>query len=169
MDFQPKQIVLVDTNVILEAHRTGCWKPLAAYFSLHTVAKVVEETQTGYQNRSPEELIDEGTLRGQLVHVENISETQRVQVNMTHGHPSLDDGERDLIIYAETFDSQVWLLNSPDMAAVRFCHKQGWLQRLVSLGAMTSHIKTHLREDLRINYTEGWLSVKRTDLLLGIG
>ena len=113
--------------------------------------------------------IDEGTLRGQLVHVENISETQRVQFNMTHGHPSLDDGERDLIIYAETFDSQVWLLNSPDMAAVRFCHKQGWLQRLVSLGAMTSHLKTHLREDLRINYTEGWLSVKRTDLLLGIG
>ncbi|HEY4143505.1 hypothetical protein, partial [Pinirhizobacter sp.] len=113
MDFQPKQIVLVDTNVILEAHRTGCWKSLATYFSLHTVAKVVEETQTGYQNRRQEELIDEALLRRQLAHVEHISETQRVQFNMTHGHPSLDDGERDLVIYAGTFSKPVWLLNSP--------------------------------------------------------
>lgn len=72
MEFQPRQIVLVDTNVILEAHQTGCWVPLAEYFALHTVAKVVKETQTGYQNRDPEHWIDEAVLRGQLAHVESI-------------------------------------------------------------------------------------------------
>lgn len=167
MDFQPRQIVLVDTNVILEAHQTGCWVPLAQYFALHTVAKVVEETQTGYQNRDPEHWIDEAMLRGQLAHVETVTEVQRVKFNMAHGHPTLDAGERDLVIYAESLTSPMWLLNSPDMAAVRFAHRMGWIDRLVSLGAMSAHLKTRLSRDLRDNYTERWLSGKRTGLLLG--
>lgn len=167
MEFQSQQIVLVDTNVILEAHQTGCWVPLAKYFALHTVDKVVEETQTGYQNREPEHWIDEAVLRGQLAHVESITEVQRVTFNVTHGHPALDAGERDLLIYAETMTSPVWLLNSPDMAAVRFAHRLGWIDRLVSLGAMNAHRKTRLSRGLRDNYTERWLSRKRTGLLLG--
>jgi len=167
MDFQQQQIVLVDTNVVLEAHQTGCWIPLANYFALHTVAKVVEETQTGYQNRDPEHWIDEAVLRGQLSHVESITKIQRVTFNMTHGHPTLDAGERDLLIYAETLAAPVWLLNSPDMAAVRFAHGCGWIDRLVSLGAMSAHLKARLSRDLRDNYTERWLSRKRTELALG--
>jgi len=167
MDFQPQQIVLVDTNVILEAHQTACWIPLANYFALHTVAKVVEETQTGYQNRDPEHWIDEAVLRGQLSHVESITEIQRVTFNMTHRHPTLDAGERDLLIYAETLAAPAWLLNSPDMAAVRFAHGLGWIDRLVSLGAMSAHLKARLSRDLRDNYTERWLSRKRTELVLG--
>jgi hypothetical protein len=167
MAFQPRQIVLVDTNVVLEAHQTGCWIPLAQYFALHTVAKVVEETQTGYQNRDPEHWIDETTLRRQLTHVEAITDVQRVTFNMTHGHPTLDPGERDLLIYAETLTPPVWLLNSPDMAVVRFAHRMGWIDRLASLGAMSAYLKTRLSRDLRDNYTERWLSGKRTELLLG--
>lgn len=167
MDFLPGQIVLVDTNVVLEAHQTGCWVPLAGYFALHTVAKVVEETQTGYQNRNPEHWIDEAVLRRQLAHVEQITELQRVSFNMAHGHPALDPGERDLLIYAATLDAPAWLLNSPDMAAVRFAYHVGWIDRLVSLGAMSAHLKTRLGRDLRHHYTERWLSSKRTALLLG--
>lgn len=157
----------MDTNVVLEAHRTGCWVPLAKYFALHTVTKVVEETQTGYQNRNPEHWIDETVLRRQLTHVEQVTELQRVAFNMAHGHPALDPGERDLLVYAETLDAPAWLLNSPDMAAVRFAHHLGWIDRLVSLGAMSAHLKARLGRDLRDHYTESWLSRKRTDLLLG--
>lgn len=167
MAFQPRQIVLVDTNVILEAHRTGCWTPLSQYFALHTVSKVVEETQTGYQNRTPEEWIDEAGLRSSLACVTDVTEEQRVAFNVAHGHPALDAGERDLLIYAESLQDRVWLLNSPDMAAVRFAHKNGWIDRLASLEAMTSHLKARLRESLRTNYTERWLSGKKTNLLLG--
>lgn len=166
MEFHSQQIVLVDTNVILEAHQTGCWIPLANYFALHTVAKVVEETQTGYQNRDPEHWIDEAVLNGQPAHIETITEVQRVAFNMKHDHPTLDAGERDLLIYAETLALPAWLLNSPDMAAVRFAHRLGWIDRLASLGAMSAHLRARLSRNLRDNYTERWLSGKRTDLLL---
>ncbi|MEX2496424.1 MAG: hypothetical protein WD448_10065 [Woeseia sp.] len=159
--------MLVDTNVILEAHRTGCWTQIALYFALHTVAKVVEETQTGYQNRTREEWIDEEGLRGAFGHIADITEEQRVAFNISHSHPSLDPGEKDLLIYAETMQSPAWLLNSPDMAAVRFAHAGGWIDRLVSLEAMTAHLKVRLKEALRMNYTERWLSAKKTGLLLG--
>ncbi len=108
MSFRPGQIVLVDTNVIIEAHRTGCWKGLTGYFAIHTVEKIVEETQTGYQNRDPEQTIDEAALRKACKHIANISDTQRVQFQIDHP-------------------------------------------------------KAALRE----NYSERWLSAKRTNLLLG--
>lgn len=164
----PGSIVLVDTNVIIEAHRTGCWKPIAQYFELHTVSKVIEETQTGYQNRSEESQIDEADLRSTFSVIVDVTETERVSFNISHDHPSLDDGEKDLLIYAESLSAPAWLLNSPDMAAVRFSHQQGWTDRLVSLEAMTSHIKARLKEDLRLNYTERWLSEKKTKLHLGM-
>ena len=161
-------VVLVDANVIIEAHRTGSWGPIAGYFDLHTVSKVVEETQTGFQNRDPETWIDEAVLRASLGRIENITEIQRVTFNLNHGHPSLDDGERDLLIYAETFPEPIWLLNSPDMAAVKFAHGVGWNDQLVSLEAMTSHLKVRLTDSLKENYTERWLSGKKTQLLLGL-
>lgn len=39
--------VFVDTNVILEAFRVGCWSSLATTFSIETVEKCVEEALTG--------------------------------------------------------------------------------------------------------------------------
>jgi len=161
-------IVLVDANVIIEAHRTGSWGALSSYFEFHTVQKVVEETQTGYQNREPETWIDERELRASLGSVGTIEEIQRVAFNMSHGHPSLDDGERDLLIYAESFQGPVWLLNSPDMAAVKFAYGMGWNDQLISLEAMTSHLRVRLSRSLRDNYTERWLSERKTRLLLGL-
>lgn len=52
--FEKDQIVLVDTNVILEAHRVSCWNTLASYFKLATVETVVEETQSCF-SRSHEQ------------------------------------------------------------------------------------------------------------------
>jgi hypothetical protein len=157
----------VDTNVILEAHRLHCWTPIAQYFSLHTVSKVVEETQTGYQNRASDTWIVESQLRSSLKHVADVSEEQRASFNIRYAHPSLDAGERDLLIYAESLQATPWLLNSPDMAAFRFACSRGWIERLVSLEAMTSHLKLKLPADPRKNYTERWLTAKKTGWLLG--
>lgn len=166
MIFQQKQIVLVDTNVILEAHRTGCWVTISQYFELHTVDKIIEETQTGFQNRSSTQTINETSLRASFANIEIVTEEQRAAFNLTHSHPPLDPGERDLLVYAETLPNNVWFLNSPDMAAVRFVYNRGWADRLVSLEAMASHLKARLGENLRYNYTEQWLSRKRTSLYL---
>ena len=63
MRFRPGQIVLVDTNVIIEAHRTGCWKVLASHFPIHTVEKIVEETDIGtvtYGQKIDEDMFKNG-------------------------------------------------------------------------------------------------------------
>jgi hypothetical protein len=168
MTFRPGQRVLADTNVIIEAHRTGCWNTIANYFSIETVEKVIEETQTGAQNRSPETLIDEAKLRASMRHVANVTDEMRAKFHEVFPMAVLDDGERDLLVYAGTLGAaEVWLLNSPDMAAVRHAHLRGWLDRVVSLESMNGHLKGRLSVTLRDNFSEQWLSVRRTRLLLG--
>ncbi|MDH0337605.1 hypothetical protein [Metapseudomonas otitidis] len=165
--FAKGQIVLVDTNVVLEAHRVNCWNTLANYFKLATVETVLQETQTGFQNRDPEQTIQLGTLRGSFHHVEDIKDIDRAQFALENPSVALDPGERDLVIYAKSIDPKtVWFLNSPDMAAVRYCHKCKWIDRVVSLEAMNRHIQAHTTTTLRENFTENWLSVRRTRLKL---
>lgn len=168
--FAKNQIVLVDTNVILEAHRMSCWAALSQYFALHTVEKVVEETQTGYQNRSPEQTIDEAALRKQLRHIEPVSDTERAQFVIDHPEAVLDDGERDLVIYAGLLTKakpsiSVWFLNSPDIATIRHAHRQHWLDHLISLEEMSQHlIKRKL--NLKTNYSRAWLSNQKARFIL---
>ena len=47
--------VPVDTDVILEAHRTGTWRALTGGYAVETVEDCVTETQTGFQRRRPEQ------------------------------------------------------------------------------------------------------------------
>lgn len=166
MPFQRNQIVLVDTNVVIEAHRTGCWNQLAEYFRLCTVEKVIEETQTGFQLRRAEQQIDRTVLRASMHEIADITDEMRFNFNIRNGHPTLDDGERDLLVHAETLRN-AWLLNSPDMAVIRFANSRGWLDQLVSLEAMNAHLRSRLRETFCENYTERWLSTQKTDFLLG--
>jgi hypothetical protein len=92
----------------------------------------------------------------------------RAKFHETFPGALLDDGERDLLVYAGTLTvGEAWLLNSPDMAAIRHAHSRGWLDRLVSLEAINSHLKGRLGAALRENYSEQWLSVRRTRLILG--
>jgi len=44
---QGRPRVFVDTNIILEAVRTGCWMALTTTFSIETVEKCIEEALTG--------------------------------------------------------------------------------------------------------------------------
>jgi hypothetical protein len=168
MTFFPKQRVLVDTNVIIEAHRTGCWNTIANYFALETVQKVIEETQTGAQNRPSGTHIDEAKLRASMKHVATVTDEMRAKFHQAFPQVLLDDGERDLLVYAGTIPvAEIWLLNSPDMAAVRHAHSRAWLDRLVSLEILNAHLKGKLAATLKDNYSEEWLSIRRTRLILG--
>lgn len=166
MALQNGQIVLIDTNVVIEAHRTGCLGQLADRFCLHTVEAVVTETQAGAQRRRPEQNIDEGTLRGYLKVVQPITNEQRFSFAEKYGPTALDAGERDLLIYADGI-AGAWLLNSPDVAVLRFANDRGWLDRVISLDAMASHVNARLRDSLRENYRESWLSQRKTAFMLG--
>lgn len=170
--FAKNQIVLVDTNVILEAHRVGSWVALSQYFALHTVEKVVEETQTGYQNRSPEQTIDEAMLRKQIRHIESINELQQAGFSIDYPDAVLDDGERDLVIYAGLLTKAqpsiaVWFLNSPDIATIRHAHRRQWLDHLISLEEMSQHLKLKAKLNLKNNYTRTWLSSQKIQFITG--
>lgn len=167
MPLQRGQIVLVDTNVIIEAHDTNCLAQLANHFQLCTVEKVIEETQRGKQRRSPERNIDEVQLRNWMHQVGDVTDEQRFNFTLTHQAAGLDDGERDLLIWAET-RQDAWILNSPDMAVLRFASQRGWLDRLASLEDMCRSMGARLSQDLRENFRENWLSINRTDFRMGI-
>ena len=47
---KPGAVVLVDTNVIVEAYRTETWRALAGSYGIETVKDCVTETQTGYRS-----------------------------------------------------------------------------------------------------------------------
>jgi|GEM_PF-2022770 len=43
MELKRGDIVMLDTNVMIEAHRVSCWKALANAFQLKTVTRCVQE------------------------------------------------------------------------------------------------------------------------------
>lgn len=167
MPLQRGQLVLVDTNVIIEAHDTNCLPQIAEGFRLCTVEQVIAETQRGRQRRRPERNIDEAWLRQRVTVIGDVTDEQRFDFTMTYQAVGLDDGERDLLIFA-TGLQDAWLLNSPDMAVLRFAHQAGHLERLVSLEAMCRTINARLRQDLRENFRENWLAMNRTEFSLGV-
>jgi len=162
--FQKSQIILVDTNVIIEAHRIRCWAAITDYFSVETVEKCVEETQTGAQNRSPEQSIDQTKLKASLGAVQVVTKVQRAGFLMKL-QIQLDPGELDLLCHAES-RTDAWILASPDKAAMRFMFSQGWIDRLVSLEVLLTHLRIKPNKPLGHNYTEKWSSSERTAMLL---
>lgn len=155
--------------MVLEAYRVNCWKSLSEFFSLHTVDKVIEETQTGYQNRNPEQTVDVDILKTTFTHIEAISEIQVIEFDLSAEKTlPLDDGEKALIIYAHTIGKNVWFLNSPDKAAIKYACKVGWSDNLVSLESMTTHLKLKLNQPLKQNYTSKWLAQEKLRFIQGV-
>lgn len=161
--------ILVDTNVTLESHRIDCWQAVVGEFQLLTVEKVIEETQTGHQRRSPEVQIDESTLRQTFQQIALVSRKQIAVFNLEHPDHGLDDGERDLVIYAASLsDEPYWLLNSPDKGTIRFCNEVNWLDRLGSLEAMAATLSLPHVSKLRGNYTASWLRQQINQFRFGL-
>lgn len=148
--------VLTDANTMIEAHRVGCWKALTGAFQVETVEKCVEETQTGNQRRSPEEIIDPVVLRASLGAVHPVTLRQRVAATLAGKGPHLDEGELDLWAHALT-RADVWVLCGPDAASMRFGFLRGHRERLVSLESLLTHIGFRPAIPLRANYLGGWL------------
>ncbi len=92
-------MILVDTNVIIEAHRVQCWTGMAAQFRLVTVVEVFKETQTGHQNRAEEQNIDPDLLRQQLCQIAKVSKTQLAAIDIDFPDHGLDAGEHHLVAF----------------------------------------------------------------------
>lgn len=166
MTLERGSTILVDTNIIIEAHRCGIWTSLCNGFHIVTVEKCVEETQTGYQNRKPEQTIGSGQLKETLHQIATVSDTERANLQVQYVNAvSLDIGERELLAHALTREDK-FLVASPDTAALRAAMALKLGDSMISLEEMIEvlGIKPHL--PLRSNYSRKWLSGKRTDILL---
>ena len=86
--------VLVGTNVILEAHRTGSWRALTGGYAVETVEDCVTETQTGFQRRQPEHQLDQAELRDRLAGVHAGGEQERAVPAIRAGELALDRAVR---------------------------------------------------------------------------
>ncbi|TWB25633.1 hypothetical protein [Nitrospirillum bahiense] len=150
------RLVLVDTNVILEAHRTGSWRALRGGHRLETVEDCVIETQTGAQNRRPEQRIEEAALRGDFRAIHEVGAIDRA--NAVLSHPSiafLDAGEQALWCHALT-RTDVWVLCGPDKASLRLGLALGLGGRLVALETLLDEVGHRPVIALRRNYTIAW-------------
>ena len=129
-------IILVDTMVIIEAHRTHTWAALSKTLQLETVEACALETQTGAQNRRPEQLIDEIALRASLRQIHSVSELDRAKLLLRDAQAAvLDPGERDLWAHALQ-RPDTWLFCGPDRASYRLAIRLGFRDRLLSLEAL---------------------------------
>lgn len=163
-------IVLIDTNVIIEAHRLGCWSHLADSFELHTVTRVLEETQDGYNNRAGNP-IPYFPLKSSFHHVEDVSVVQVLRCSIANPDcniMSLDDGERDLIVYASSLDQNCWLLCSPDKAALKTLNALNQLDAAISLESMLNVTSLRIADKLKTNFTEKWHMTTKTSIKMGM-
>ena len=159
--------ILVDTNAIQAAHRYGCWNVLHKTFKLETAEYCLEEALR--PNRKGQRLVNRSRDDlNQEVHTHAVTDAQRATLLYAlQGRVDLDDGERDLLSLALSLKAEVWWLCGPDKATIRAMHLLGIIDRMCSLQGLAEvtgmrHVK------LEEQYTEKWLSSKRTMLQLGM-
>lgn len=169
-----KARVFVDTNVILEAFRTGCWAAICEHFAIETVEKCIEEALTGdptnpeYVNVSVDELIN-GLSARHLV-------TKKELADFALKHPEcqlLDDGELHLLawLYANNLLSTVKvLMSTADKAAIVATGRLKGLDALTSLEhlAEESGASRGQLAELKNHYRARWLEEIKVKVRFGI-
>ena len=148
--------VLVDTNVIVEAHRTRAWRALVGAYAVETVEDCVTETQTGFQRRRREQAINGGMLRESLANVLVVSDLERAKLAVLVEDIALDIGEWSLWAHALSRTGP-WVLCGPDKASLRCGVRLGFRERLVSLEGLLLGVGHRLKVPLRRQYTRQWL------------
>jgi hypothetical protein len=160
--------VLLDTNAILECFRVGAWRALSNGYGVETVEDCVTETQTGFQRRRAEQLIDAAQLRSTLKAVHQVGDAQLAIVAVKAPDIALDVGERSLWAHALT-RTDAWFLCGPDKASMRFGVRLGYRDRLIALEALLADAGHRPKEALREPYTSKWLGRVLGELVISEG
>ena len=155
----------MDTNVIIESHRTGAWRALAGGYRVETVEDCVTETQTGFQLRRPEQSIAVSELRSSLASVHGVDDGQRAALAVQMQGIVLDRGEESLWAHALGRQDS-WLLCGPDKASLRCGVRLGFRERMVSLEELLAGVGHRPKTTLRRHYTKGWLDGVLLEILL---
>jgi hypothetical protein len=154
----------VDTNVVIECHRVGCWGAITSNLKLATVDQVIQECGTGGGN--PNYVVVNVVSVREDVDSRSVTKKELVELRLQLcGRVSLDPGEEHLLARAIQ-DPTSWHICSPDNALVRGCWILNRLDRVISLEELLEVIGHIAKIPLKRQYTKSWLVGKRTDLLL---
>lgn len=151
--------VLVDTNTIIEAHRTSAWKALTGGYAVETVEAVEAETHTGFQRRDPEERIDQAALRASLKAIHPVTSAQKARLKLMLMELDIDLDDGEFALWAHLLErGDDWRLCGPDRASLKFGVKNGRRDRMISLEALLADAgMAKTRPPLRENHTKAWL------------
>lgn len=167
-----KQRVFVDTNIILEAFRTGCWSTIATRFSIETVEKCIEEALTGDPDEPGRVNVDPDLLRDLLNGRHQVSDLALARFALAHPEwAGLDDGERHLLAWLKDMGligNAMIAISTADRAAVTSAFALGCNDSMISLEELvvTAGGSRPSGVTLRKHFSKQWLSQLRTDLLL---
>ena len=148
--------MLVDTNAIIEAHRTGVWAGLAGAYGVETVEDCVAETQAGYHRRPQEQRINIGDLQSSLAAVHGVADRERAELALRVRDIALDRGEESLWAHA-LGRAGSWFLCGPDRASLRVGVRLRFRERLVSLEELLDRAGHRPRRALKPAYTSKWM------------
>jgi hypothetical protein len=167
MVVRARPVVLADTNVIIEAVRSGCWPALTGALSIETVATCRDEALAGDRTRAGYVAVTPGDL-ARLSRVHTVTGAEVATFALAYeGADGMDDGERDLFAHAFGRTDGAWLLCSPDRASVRAAVALHWGERLISLAELAAQVGA--RPALRAQFQAAWLSEWRTHFVLQLG
>ena len=160
-------LVLIDTNVIIEAVRTGCWPAITGQLRVETVEACRLEalggtsaTISGYVPVSENDL-------HRLAAIHAVSGVARAAFKLSYAEADgLDPGEHDLLAHAHSLPGGSWLVCSPDKASVRAAVAMGFGDRLCSLEDLIKAVGARSRPPLRRHFGAAWLVSFRTKVRL---
>jgi hypothetical protein len=169
-----KPRVFVDTNVILEAFRTGCWAAICERFAIETVEKCIEEALTGDPTEPGRVDVPSDELIGGLSARQAVTKKELATFALTHPESqALDDGELHLLawLHANGLLSKVMvLLSTADKAAIVATGRLDGLDALVSLEhlAQNSGATKGQLASLQHHYRNAWLDEIKSKVRLGV-
>lgn len=170
----PKTRVFADTNVILEAFRTGCWPALCQKYDIETVEKCIEETLTGDPDDPRRIHVDRETLIDGLAGRHAVGKRELASFVLAHPEcQGLDDGELHLLAWLHAqglLPNALILVSTADKAAIVATGRLGWLDSLVSLEqlAQTSGVSRQQLDSLARHYRSNWLDEIKFKVRFGI-
>lgn len=170
----PRMRVFVDTNIILEAFRTGCWAAICERFDVETVEKCIEEALTGNPDDPRRIHVDRETLVDGLAARHAVGNRELADLRLNHpGCSGLDDGELHLLawLHAQGLIGQVLVLvSTADKAAIVATGRLGGLDSLASLEqlAQDAGVSRGQLDSLANHYRSRWLDEIKTKVRFGI-
>lgn len=169
-----KRRVFADTNVVIEAFRTGCWTALCERYDVETVEKCVEEALTGNPDEPRHVAISAEDLNAGLANQHPVSRGEIATLVLAFPCcGALDDGEKHLLarLHADkSLPAPLLVVSTADKAALVASHQLGWLDSLASLEVLAREAGASNADliALHLQYREDWLVGIKTKIRLGI-